>query len=153
MKYSLDCEFIDTPTCSALISIGLVREDGERRYWEVEYPKAELTPWLNANVLPHLMGLAVPMELVRKEITEFIGVDIPEIWCYFGAYDWYWFCRVFGGFMNMNPKWPPRFFELADYRSQHFPKGIPPTHGPEHHALSDALSQMDIMRYVGIVKS
>lgn len=102
MKYIIDTEFIDTPTCSALISLAIVREDGEYRYFEFDYPESEMTPWLRENVVPHLTGeRTFPASYAAHKIEEFIGDDKPEFWAYYGAYDWYWFCRLWGGFMSM----------------------------------------------------
>lgn len=141
MKYSIDCEFIDTPDCSALISIAVVRDDYTFRYFEFDFPRDQLTDWLNKNVVPHLDGTKTTFAEAAKSIKEFVGDDArPEFWCYYGAYDWYWFCRLFGGFISMPPHWPHRFRELADYH-----QGIPNNHGPEHNALADALSQLDVM--------
>jgi hypothetical protein len=141
VKYVIDTEFIDTPTCSALISLGIVCEDGTFRYFEFDYPRDELTPWLDENVVKHLTGDLYSLERAAVEIVEFIGGESPEFWCYYGAYDWYWFCRVFGGFMQMPKGWPMRFKEFAEIQSSNV------TEGPsEHNALSDARAVLSAMR-------
>lgn len=133
MRYALDTEFIDTPTCSALISLAVVREDGESRYFEFTYPEEELTPWLRENVVPYLNGNHFHSPgRAATELKEFIGTDTQaNVWCYFGAYDWYFFCRLFGGFMNMPDVFGQRFHELAERRR-------PVAVGNEHNALDDA---------------
>ena len=141
MLYALDTEFIDTPTCSALISFALVAEDGRELYLEFTYPEEELTPWLRENVVPHLNNNHfVSPGVAAKKIAEFIGSDVPEFWCYFGAYDWYWLCRVFGGMMNLPPKWPQLFREAAWFREGK-PKAV-----VQHNALSDAKALMSTLR-------
>jgi hypothetical protein len=127
MRYAIDTEFIDTPTCSALISLGIVREDGEWRYFEFDYPKHEITHWLAENVVPQLGQPHMTFAEAAKEITVFVGPN-PEFWCYYGAYDWYWFCR-----------WPMLFHDYAHVRT-----GIQ-TEGEEHNALVDARALMDAM--------
>lgn len=143
MLYTLDTEFIDTPSCSALISLALVREDGAHLYFEFDYPADEITPWLKENVVPHLAGYPVERAFARDAILDFVG-GRPEFWCYFGSYDWYFFCRLFGGFMQMPQHWPHIYFDLAHaWRGE-----VPNMAGAEHNALNDALSILAAVRQV-----
>jgi len=151
MKYIIDAEFIDTPTCSALISFAIVREDERFCYFEFDYPQEELTPWLRKHVVPHLND---PRLISRHtfpwkaaaEIQDFIGFDIPQFWGYFAAYDWYWFCRLWGGFMNMPTHWPYLCREFALMQL-----GVPAVSGPQHHALNDSRSVLHAMKLLGMV--
>lgn len=143
MNYAIDCEFIDTPTCSHLISLAIVAEHGGSLYFEFEYPEREVTPWLRENVLPYLTGQKNTHQRAADEIKRFISSDKPDFWCYFGAYDWYWFCRLFGGFMEMPQHWPQRFNELAMFVSN-----VPNIAGAEHNALNDAKSIMAALTQV-----
>jgi hypothetical protein len=136
MKYAIDTEFLDTPTCSALISLGIVDETLHGLYFEFDYPADQITPWLAQNVVPHLNGSRVTFEQAAKEIRAFVK-GTPEFWLYYGAYDWYWFCRLFGGFMAMPEKWPNLYRELA-----YLQQGLPNVAGAEHNALNDAISTM-----------
>jgi hypothetical protein len=150
MKYILDTEFIDTPTCSALISLAILREDGAHRYFEFDYPKHELTPWLRENVVPHLtMPYMEPPTWPHEaaaEIEHFIDADKPEFWAYYGAYDWYWFCRLWGGFMSMpDNEWPIRYREFADIQD-----GVPDVAGAGHNALNDCRSILHAMQLRGM---
>jgi hypothetical protein len=149
MKYVIDTEFIDTPTCSALISLAIVREDGANYYFEFGYPEHELTPWLRENVVPHLTGTKWSFQLAASRIESFIGDDKPEFWAYYGAYDWYWFCRLWGGFMSMPDKgWPIFFHEFRELQD-----GVPDVAGAGHNALNDARSILQAMKLRGMVKS
>lgn len=142
MKFIIDTEFIDTPTASELISFAIVRQDGESRYFEFDYPKEELTPWLKENVVPHLTGrVHSTFKKASEEIVAFIGNHRPEFWCYYGAYDYYWFCRLFGGFMKMPQYWPHRFKEFADIQD-----GVPPIAGVQHNALNDCRAVLAVMK-------
>ena len=148
MKFALDTEFIDTPTCSALISLALVTQDGRSLYFEVEYPEAEITPWLRQNVLPHLSGEKVSCKEAAARIRDFVGgskLDRPEFWAYFGAHDWYWFCRIFGGMMEMPEYYPHLYKDFA-----HVQHGVPDLFGPAHNALNDARSLMAGMKKRGL---
>lgn len=141
MRYAIDCEFIDTPKYSDLISLAIVREDMESRYFEFCFDEGHLTTWLKENVMPHLRGAKVTRLAAAEEVRSFIGGDQPEFWCYYGAYDWYWFCRLFGGFMEMPLLWPQRFKELAELQ-----QGVPNVAGAEHDALADAKSIMAALK-------
>jgi hypothetical protein len=144
VKYAIDTEFIDTPTCSALISLGIVAEDGRRLYFEFDFPERELTPWLKQNVVPHLEDEGyVSKAQAAAQILSFIGDDMPEFWAYYVSYDWYWFSRVFGGFMNFPQHWPMRPKELADYITN-----LPNVAGAEHNALNDAASTMAAVKQI-----
>lgn len=150
MKYAIDTEFIDTPTCSALISLAIVAEDGGELYFEFDYPKEELTPWLRENVVPHLRNsnerwkIWDTKENAVQRILEFVS-NYPEWWCYYGAYDWYFFCRLFGGFMSMpsDRHWPILYNDLA-----HFQGEVPNVAGAEHNALNDARSLMAALKAI-----
>ncbi len=138
MKYTIDTEFIDTPTCSALISLAIVAEDAKSLYFEFHYPIGEVIPWLKLNVIPSLSGKKTSFEEAARQIRLMIPNDrSAEFWAYYGAYDWYWFCRIFGGFLNMPNHWPHRFKEFADIQ-----QGVPDVAGAAHNALNDAVSLM-----------
>ena len=140
MKYAIDCEFIDTPSCSALISLAVVREDLASCYFEFEYPIERLTPWLKENVVPHLQGgqCVETFSGASRVILQLMGDDKPEFWAYYGAYDWYWFARLFGGFMRLPNNWPRLYNELAATGNY-----VPVRPGaPAHNALNDAKSLM-----------
>lgn len=148
MRYVIDTEFIDTPKCSALISLAIVREDGEALYFEFWYPPEEITPWLAEHVVPHLYGrIKVSFEHAARAIKTFIGADVPEFWCYFGAYDLYWFCRLFGGFMQMPQHWGP----VAFHEFAHVQRGVRDVAGAAHNALNDCRSILAAMKQKGLV--
>lgn len=143
MRYAIDTEFIDTPTCSALISLALVSWDGRELYLEFDYPEPEITPWLRNNVIPHLSAERTGMPLASQMIREFVGghkFDKPEFWAYFASHDWYWFCRVFGGMTEV-----PEFYPMIVRDFQRVGP-VPTIYGPEHHALADAKSLMSQMK-------
>lgn len=147
MKYIIDTEYIDTLTCSSLISLAIVRQDGQYRYFEFHYPVDQLTPWHKQHVVPHLGE--VPRSIfpqAANSIRQFIASDQrPEFWCYFGAYDWYWHCRLFGGLINLPPHWPQRFREFAELQV-----GLEPV-GKQHYALDDCRAVLQAMKRLGVV--
>jgi 3' exoribonuclease, RNase T-like len=139
MKYSIDTEFIDTPTCSALLSFAIVSESGVHRYFEFDYPADEVTPWLKEHVVPQLGVTHVSFQEAAESIRRFVRPS-PTFYAYYGAYDWYWFCRLFGGFLEMPQDWPHVFTDFA-----HFVDEVPNIVGDEHHALNDARSLMRVV--------
>lgn len=141
MKYIIDTEFIDTPSCSALISLAVLCEDGRSLYFEFDHPQDELTPWLLQNVVPHLSS--DPHTSFKHAAASILGFveGTPEFWCYYGAYDWYWFARVFGGFMEFPKHWPMLYREFA-----YIQQGVPDVAGAQHNALNDCRSILEAMR-------
>jgi len=97
-----------------------------------------LTPWLQENVVPHLSGKRTTFYDAAQELTAFVADPWQaEFWAYYGAYDWYWFCRLFGGMMSVPEGCPRGYHELAYYT------GGVPNAGAEHHAENDAVSTME----------
>lgn len=140
LKYAIDTEFIDTAACSALISFAIVDEDYESLYFEFRYPHEELTLWLKENVVCQLSGRKVEFGQAAQALREFVKPS-PEFWAYYGAYDWYWMCRLFSGMMCMPKEWPWVYNEFA-----HVQRGVENAAGLEHHALNDARSLMIAMK-------
>jgi len=143
MIFVIDTEFIDTPTHSELISLAVVGRD-DWRYCEFDYTEHALTPWLREHVVPQLTGDKTTFQNAAEEIRRIIPssteIDAPvEFWALCGGYDWYWFCRLFGGFMNLPETWPRTFHDLSLYTSD-----IPVLPGlPPHHALHDAQAEFE----------
>ena len=103
------------------------------------HPRRELTPWLKKNVVPYLTGKTVAFKTAAAEIESFVGPR-PQFWCYFGSYDWYWFCRLWGGLFHLPRRFPQLYVELA-----YFTRDVPDVFGPKHNALNDARSVMAVL--------
>lgn len=147
MKYALDTEFIDTPTASECLSLALVAADGRELYVEFPYSESEITPWLRQHVVRMLGTEKVSFKQAAQQIRKFVGgskSDVPEFWAYYAAYDWYWFCRVFGGFMKLPHHYPHLVRDFAYTQND-----LPNVSGPEHFALNDARSLMAAMKKKG----
>jgi hypothetical protein len=151
VKYAIDTEFIDTPAGSELISLAVVREDGEYRYYEFDFDIGKADPWLKTYVLPHLIkecGALYTFGRAASELTAWINKHNdphPEFWAYYATHDWYWLCRDMGGMMRLPAHWPHRPKEFADYGT------VPAFFRPKHHALADARSLMKCMFHCQIV--
>jgi hypothetical protein len=140
VKYIIDSEFIDTPTCSQLISLAILREDGESRYFEFPHSDSELTPWLRENVVPHLTQRWTPstFEDAAAAIEEFIGSHKPEFWAYYGAYDWVALCQLFGALIEIPKGWPYYCRDIKQFCDSLGNPKLPEQGKGEHNALADA---------------
>lgn len=154
MRVYFDTEFIENGRTIDLLSIGLVREDGETYYAETttawclkNWGPNQHNPvdaWLVENVIPHLEGKkATERREMAREILEFVGRE-PEFWAYYADYDWVALCQLYGRMIDLPEGWPMYcrdFKQVVDA----FPSGSrrlavqdPDVDGPEHNALSDA---------------
>ncbi len=158
MRYFIDAEFHESGYGNPieLISLAVVCDDG-REFYAVAadgwYP-AMVSDWLKENVLPHLyvdtnvMNIPggsyfpkCPRSEMAEMLTAFIkdeGANKPEIWGYYGDYDWVIFCQLFGRMIDL-PKHFPRICLDIKQRCIDFgnPK-LPKQKGQAHNALADA---------------
>jgi hypothetical protein len=141
MRIYFDTEFIEDGRTIDLLSIGLVREDGQTYYAEpAEADRSRADEWVQANVLPHLTGPVLPRAQIAAEIREFVG-PAPEFWAYFADYDWVVLCQLYGRMINLPDGWPMYCRDLKQYAVE---RGIHDLHeltqqeGNEHNALDDA---------------
>jgi hypothetical protein len=146
VKYFFDTEFQEMtyPESPMLISIGIVREDGLDLYCENSgFGRLSCTnQWIQDNVIPHLSQYVkdhISLSGMRKRILSFIGNDPePQFWAYYGAYDWFLFCQIFGGMMQLPSHWQETYYDLRVMLNAagHSNIGQPSDH--IHNALFDA---------------
>jgi len=152
-KIFYDTEFHEDGTTIDLISIGMVRDDGETYYAvsiQADYVRAAGNPWLRQNVLCYLPMLTEtridpdnitvkPRGQIRAEVSRFVlGVDQPELWAWYGAYDHVVLAQLFGRMIDLPAGFP---MWTNDLRQEVHRLGNPPLPtqaGKEHHALADA---------------
>lgn len=159
MLYHLDTEFFEAPYSIELISIGIVADDGRKYYAENRFANlgmAMRNEWMVENVLSKLGDYDdrfYPPE-IQQGIIDFVGND-PHPWFMadFASYDWYFFCRLFGGMMKLPKGWPMYVLDLAQIIDYHLPKGVVfpdalRSWPNEHHALADAVGQKAKFDYV-----
>ena len=86
-----DTEFTSLdPNIAELISIGLVKPDGEELYLELEY-KGEPSEFVVKNVLPSLSGHKISHIEAVKKVKKFVGNTKPYIVGYINQDDvMYW---------------------------------------------------------------
>ena len=161
MRYFIDSEFIDDGSTIALISLGLVAEDGRKLYAEnadadlskagewvaknvvsklwsrqIDKDRLQYNPWIRDGVVG---GLLRYDEIARK-VRDFCDTQThgtPEFWGYYSAYDWVAFCQLFGTMMDLPSGYP---FYCRDLKQWADDLGNPtlPEQTGEHHALADA---------------
>ncbi len=165
MRIFFDCEF-EERGCElpiVLISIGLVREDGEELYLinEASISNVMRNPWLSVNVrpslpiredgpfiyewdashpeYPHVTNRDAIADLVRKFITECSDV---ELWGYFAAYDHVALCQLFGSMTDLPAGIPMFTCDIQQMVKMLADAGIgvdlPPQPEVSHHAMWDA---------------
>lgn len=153
MKYFLDTEFHEykkngTNTIE-LISIGIVRENGDEIYEEsseFDMDAAIANEWLAKNVVNNLIlsqGLRRSNEDIGKSIIRFIGEDKPEFYGYFADYDWVVFCWLFGRMIDLPKGFPFYCMDIKQMMkerglSTEWKKQVCPDPKGEHNAIIDA---------------
>lgn len=154
MRYYLDHEFAENGRTIALISIGLVSDDGRELYCvSEEFDDNQCNKWVVENVIPQLptrdaiddQGRPVwcSRHEIGRRIIQFIGRDpAPEFWAYFAAYDWVVFCQIFGTMNDLPSGFPMYCNDLKQLAVslgvRDSVKTIVPQHKGEHDALEDA---------------
>lgn len=139
MKIWFDTEFIEDGKTIDLISIGLVREDGETLYLESsEVDLRRASSWVMENVIPHLQG---GNRSRRRHIADFIRSFVgekPEFWGYYADYDWVVLCQLYGTMMDLPKGWPMYCRDLKQLCDSLGNPNLPEQGKGEHHALADA---------------
>ena len=150
MRFWFDTEFREDGNTIALISIGIVAEDGREYYAETDFAR-ELcsTDWLRANVLPHLKGGDAERSRMKiaSEVRAFMG-EKPEIWAYYADYDWVVLCQLFGTMMNLPKSWPMYCRDVKQLCDSLGNPELPKQESQEHNALADAIWTRDIWNFL-----
>ena len=140
MKIWFDTEFIEDGKTIDLISIGMVHEDGSTFYAEnSECDLSKASPWVKANVLPHLKGGSFLWN--RRDMAEYIVAFAgknPEFWGYYADYDWVVLCQLYGTMMDLPKGWPMYCRDVKQLCDSIGNPFIPPQDTTEHQALADA---------------
>lgn len=172
MRIFYDTEFLEDGKTIELISIGLVREDGEEYYAvnaNMPYRRIRKHVWLMDNVVPHLPQpsgewrlhmpkrwlfnyndpVVKPRARIAEEVASFIqSVTDPQLWAWYAAYDHVALCQLWGRMIDL-PDGVPMF--TNDLKQEAVRLGSPKmpkqTEG-EHSALADARHNMAMAQYL-----
>jgi hypothetical protein len=148
MKIWFDTEFIEDGKTIELLSIGMVRGDGETYYAEpAETDRSRADDWVKTNVITHLCGPVKPRQQIAREIVEFAGND-PEFWAYYASYDWVVLCQLYGRMIDLPGTWPMFCRDLKQYCMDRGNPKLPEQTSTEHHALADAIWTKEAWEYV-----
>ena len=134
-----DTEFIEDGKTIDLISIGMVKDNGDSYYAvseEFDWQKAN--DFVVKNVFPSLGNVsAKSRKVIKKEIIEFCNHDDLEFWAYYCSYDWVVLCQLFGTMMDLPKNFP---MYCNDLKSFSYLNGIEnqPAQEDNHNALDDA---------------
>lgn len=154
MRYFLDTEFNETSDRLTLISLALRAQDSRELYLvSSDFSTAMCNPWVQENVIPHLhtlvpkdllpAGYVMPKDRFAEQIELFLCHDgSPQFWGYYSAYDWFLFCRLWGGMLNMPSRFPKVCHDLKQLADTLLPgvryKDACPPESTRHNALADA---------------
>jgi hypothetical protein len=140
MNFYFDTEFFENGKTIELISIGIVAEDGDEFYTEVEGVKIT-DPWLKENVEPYLIGSTMPYDKIGTEILGFVTSKTfkPVFWAYYADYDWVAFCQLYGRMVDLPSIYPMFCMDLQQELFRNSIKNIPIENEQEHSALADAI--------------
>ena len=150
MRIWFDTEFIEDGRTIDLISIGLVREDGNYYYAinkECDYSKA--SAWVAKNVLPRLgSGSYFKRAEIAADIIKFAG-EKPEFWAYYADYDWVALCQLYGMMIDLPKGWPMFCMDVKQLAVMlGNPKLPKQSDESEHNALEDARWTMGAWQYL-----
>lgn len=148
MRYYLDTEFDETPDRLNLISLALRAQDGRELYLvSSDVDSADCNPWVQKHVLPHLhvvpASYAGVVSEFPRQVEAFLADDAgPEFWGYYSAYDWFLFCRLWGGMLLMPRRFPNVCYDLKQLADTLIPgvryKDACPPPVTLHNAVVDA---------------
>lgn len=143
MRIYLDTEFVDTGDRLIPLSIGAVRDDGA----ELKADHSQASPWVRANVLPHLTGQTTPRAQVCDDLIAFAGTG-PEWWGYCASYDYVVLSQLYGPLTARPRDWPYYARDIAQVADAQGVTDLPPQTSVEHHALADARWTRDTHRWL-----
>lgn len=154
--YSDNIIFMDTefssldPYKGEILSIGLVKLNGEELYLELEYD-GEVSDFVKDNVLPYLKDKKVSRTEARKKIREFVGKKKPYLVSYVNQFDAIYWYKLFG--VDKHPVYwlpidfasilfglgiDPESYNYKDKKNFYKKIGVDASKYKEHHALDDA---------------
>ncbi|QIG58285.1 DnaQ-like DNA polymerase III subunit [Gordonia phage Skog] len=158
MRYWYDTEFLDDGETIALISIGIVAEDG-REYYAVnqDMPVGRIAQdaWLLKNVcssLPGDMFSSAPWDLdqthpdvkpkrqIAREVERFLlePGEPAELWAWYGAYDHVVLAQLWGPMKDLPWGVPMWTNDLRQEVHLHPAPYLPEQTSGHHNALEDA---------------
>lgn len=178
MKFFYDCEFLEDGVTIDLISIGIVREDGQEYYAvneDAPWKRIAKHTWLVDNVassLPQIHGdrrlhvsrsnpFALDFDHPSMRTKSLIASDVkklllsgdrePELWAWYVAYDHVCLAQLWGPMMNLPEGIPMYTHDLKQECDRQGNPALPEQASGEHNALADARHNLVRARALGLV--
>ena len=146
-----DAEFSSLdPYQGELLSVGMVKMDGEEFYCEFEYD-GEYSEWVKENLLHTLTGEKLCRSEAIKQIHQFVGKNKPYMMAYVNQFDTVYTTKLFG--IEYSPfhwlpldfasvlfglGYDPEVYMQDDYTKLTKKLGLTVKEGHTHNALADA---------------
>lgn len=153
-KVFYDTEFIEFPNTIQLISIGMVKENGEEYYAVADFDESYLkyNSWVEENVIP-ILWQGVPESFprvrksiaqIREEVLEFLDLSNNKVQLcgYYSDYDHVILCWLFGAMVDLPEGLSMYTWDLKQYLDDHKYQGDHAINPVEHNALWDARSEL-----------
>lgn len=147
VRYYLDTEFDETSDHLVLLSLALRAQDGRELYLvSSDFSLSLCNPWVLKHVIPYLHTLPASFvgskDVFAIRIESFLSNDAePVFWGYYSAYDWFLFCRLWGGMLCMPTRFPKVCLDLKQLADTLIPgvnyKDACPPGVTRHNALAD----------------
>lgn len=119
----LDTEFsTNDPYEGEILSIGLVKNNGEELYLELEYG-GTVSEWVQKHILPKLTQEKATKRQAQKMIRDFVGVEKPYIISYVTSFDTVYLHKLFE---SKEIEDTPFYWMPIDFASIMFGLGINP---------------------------
>lgn len=153
MQIWIDTEFIEDGKTIELLSIGMVREDGQALYMENnEADLSKAGEWVQSNVIVHLdwQHNGFPRSEIAETVRAFAG-DGPVFWGYYADYDWVVLCQLFGTMMDLPKGWPMYCRDVKQLCDDLGNPKLPTQRGTKHNAYEDALWTREAWRYLNLL--
>jgi hypothetical protein len=143
-----DTEFSSlNPYEGEIISVGMVKPNGEELYLELEFDASVCNDFVKKNVIPRLQGDPLSREEAKRKIKDFVSDSKPYMVAYINQFDDVYWHKLFAGEEN------PFYWVPVDFSSLLFFHNIDPEKylkeqgkmldieikdTNQHHALYDA---------------
>jgi hypothetical protein len=145
LRYFYDCEFIEDGLTIALVSIGVVAEDGREFYAvSTEFDGSRAIEWVRRNVLNQLPSPSNPawrsLAQIREDLLSYLlaPAEPVELWAWMASYDHVALAQLWGD-MRALPRQIPRFtHELRQHWEYAGKPPLPAAGDDAHDALADA---------------
>mgnify|MGYP003393194080 CR=1 FL=1 len=131
--FSVNIIFLDTefssfdPYRGEILSIGMVKVNGEELYCELEYDGV-IDPWPQEHIVPFFTGPQLSREEAVEKIITFVGPDKPYMVAFVAAFDAVYLYKLFTTDGSLGVDNHPFHWMPVDFASMLFGAGIDPEH-------------------------